>query len=92
MTTTNPVLDAAFKRAFIVGVLMGAGAFIGARQQGLSWEAAIYSGLGILIAQLILRGFGEGGIDARRAQTGNMNDGDVPVASDKVTVEPAVQP
>lgn len=86
--TGNPVLDAAFRRAFILGVLLGIGAFIGARQQGLDWENAVYSGITILISTLVIRGLGEGGIDANRAATGNMNEGDVPVASSKVTVTP----
>lgn len=87
--TGNAVLDAAFKRAAILGALLGALAFIGARQQDINWENSIYAGLTALIGCLVVRGMGEGGIDARRAQTGNMNDGDVPIASDKVIVTDA---
>lgn len=89
---SNPVLDAALKRAAIVGALMGIASFIGARQQGLSWEAAIYAGVGILVAQLLLRGAGEGGYDSNRAARNHVNEGDVPMAADGITVTKVATP
>ena len=86
--TGNAVLDSAAKRAILLAVLAGASAFIGARQQGLDWESAVYVALGALIPILIARLGLEGGWDSHRASTGNINAGDVPSASPKVEVIP----
>jgi hypothetical protein len=82
----NPVFDAAFRRAALHGCLLGALAFMGARQQGLDWENSVYAFLGALVALLISRGAVEGGYDNRRAQNNNVNAGDVPMAAAGITV------
>lgn len=89
---SNPVLDAALKRAAILAVLLGVSAFVGARQQGLDWEPAIYAGVGALVLTLITRGLGEGGYDSNRAANNQVNDGDVPVAASGVTVIESTTP
>jgi hypothetical protein len=63
-------------------------AFMGARQQGINWENSIYAFIGAVVALLVSRGVFEGGWDSHRADTGNMNASDVPMASPKVEVVP----
>jgi hypothetical protein len=83
---SNPVLDAAFKRAALIGALLGVLAFIGARQQGIDWEQSIYGGVGAFVAALLSRGLGEGAYDSNRAARNDVNAGDVPMAAPGVTV------
>jgi hypothetical protein len=87
------VLTAALYRSLLVGLLTGVVTALTARQQSingvnLSWENAIIAGVISACTIILARGLGEGTYDANRAATGNMNAGDVPVASDKVAVEP----
>jgi hypothetical protein len=80
--TGNPIFNEAFKRALGHGCLLGGLAFMGARQQGINWENSIYAFIGAVVALLVSRGVFE------RADTGNMNASDVPMASPKVEVVP----
>ena len=64
---SNPVINAAMTRAAMIGLLLGVLAFIGARQQGIDWEQAIYGGVGAFVASVLSRGFGEGLYDSNRA-------------------------
>jgi hypothetical protein len=87
---SNPVINAAMTRAAMIGLLLGVLAFIGARQQGIDWEQAIYGGVGAFVASVLSRGFGEGLYDSNRAANNNVNAGDVPMAApDVVVTEPA---
>ena len=86
MSTTNPVFDAAFIRGALLALLTGAVTTLTSKQQGLSWEDALIAGAIVLITTLIARTGLEGGYDANRARTNNVNAGDVPVAADGVTV------
>ena len=88
MTTTNPVFDAALGRAFLLALLTGAVTALTTKQQGQSWEQALIAGAIVMLTTLIARGGLEGGYDARRASSGNINAGDVPSASPKVEVVP----
>ena len=80
---TTDVINAALYRAFIISVLLGASATLTTRQiPDAGWEACVIVGVSAFMA----RGFGEGSYDAKRAIDGNVNKGDVPVASAKVDV------
>ena len=94
-TDTGAVWTAALKRAAIISLLVGALTVLTTRQMNIdvagitahpSWEDSIISGAVSFISALLLRGFGEGSYDANRAVKGDINDGDVPVASAKATV------
>lgn len=87
----NPVLNAALGRAFIISLLSGALVTITTRQLDVadvtpSWEECLLAGAVAFITAFLSRGFGEGLYDQQRAANGNINAGDVPVASDKVDV------
>lgn len=91
----NPVLNAALGRAFMISVLVGGLTLLTTRQLTVdangvsvnpSWEKCLIAGGVAFISAFLARGFGEGGYDTKRAADGNINAGDVPVASDKVTV------
>ena len=89
---SNPVINAAMTRAAMIGLLLGVLAFIGARQQGIDWEQAIYGGVGAFVASVLSRGFGEGLYDSNRAANNNVNAGDVPMAAPDVVVTEPVKP
>jgi hypothetical protein len=82
----NPVLNAAFRRAFMLSVLTGAVTALTARQQDQTWEDCLIAGIIVLLTTLIARGGFEGGFDANRALNNNVNRGDVPMAAAGVTV------
>jgi hypothetical protein len=86
--TGSAVLDAAFIRAALLSLLTGAVTTLTARQQEQSWEQALIAGAILALTTLIARAGLEGAYDTRRAVSGNMNEGDVPVASPKVEVRP----
>jgi len=86
MTTTNPVFDAAFIRGALLALLTGAATTLTSKQQDMSWEDALIAGAIVLITTLIARIGLEGGYDANRARTNNVNAGDVPMAATGVTV------
>lgn len=82
----NPVFDAAFRRAALLGALLGIIDLIKSRQFGLTWEECVLAGILTLAITLVARGLGEGGYDSNRATNNNINDGDVPVAAPRVDV------
>jgi len=82
----NPVLNAAFRRAFMLSVLTGAVTALTARQQDQLWEDCLIAGFIVLLTTLIARGGFEGGFDANRAINNNVSRGDVPMAAAGVTV------
>lgn len=88
----SAVITAAFYRAVLIGLLTGAVTTLTARQQEinnqqLSWENALISGVITCATIILARGGLEGGYDANRAATGNLNQSDVPMAAPNVTVE-----
>lgn len=84
---TTDVINAALYRAFIISVLLGASATLTTRQiTDAGWEDCVIVGVSAFITAFLARGFGEGSYDAKRAIDGNVNKGDVPVASAKVDV------
>lgn len=87
----SDVFGAAFLRAILLGVLTGGVTTLTSRQQDMSWEDALIAGAIVLLTTIIARGGLEGSYDSHRAAEGNLNKGDVPVASDKVTVTPVPQ-
>jgi hypothetical protein len=89
---TNDVLNAAMLRAFLISLVTGALTTLTTRQLDVgvlspSWEDALTAGGVAFLTTFLARGFGEGGYDSHRASVGDANAGDVPVASDKLTVE-----
>lgn len=82
----GPVVDAAFKRALMGGFLVALSTFFVMLPQTDDWKlltSAVGGGfVGVLISRLGI----EGTYDNNRANTGNVNAGDVPQASDKLTV------
>jgi len=82
----NAVLASAFNRALILAGLTGLLATLTAYQQGQGWDDAIIAGVVVAITAIIARLGLEGGYDANRAATGNVNAGDVPETSDKLVV------
>jgi hypothetical protein len=85
----GPVIDAAMKRALLGGVLVALSTFFVMLPQTDDWKlltSAVGGGfVGVLISRLGI----EGTYDLNRANAGNVNAGDVPVASDKVNVTKA---
>ena len=80
----NPVLDAASKRALIGSFVIGAAVFFATIASVHDWWA-IASATGAAICSQIIYRFGfEGMYDSSRAANGNVNAGDVPVASPKI--------
>ncbi len=82
----NPVLASAFNRALLLAGLTGVLSTLTAYQQGQTWNDAIIAGVVVAITAIIARLGLEGGYDQHRANTGNVNAGDVPEASDKTLV------
>lgn len=80
------VFGAAFYRAVVLALLTGAVTVLTARQQDQSWEQALVAGGIILFTTIIARAGFEGSYDSHRADTGNMNAGDVPMASKQYDV------
>lgn len=80
------VFNAAFKRAAVIGAILAAIAALTSHQQGLDWDASLTGAAIIFLTTLLTRGLGEGGYDTNRANNGDANAGDVPVASAKLTV------
>jgi hypothetical protein len=84
--TGNAVWNSAILRGFYVAVIAGLGGALPIWTQTDNTKLIIIAFLGPFLTALGWRGGGEGGYDANRAATGNMNAGDVPVASPKVEV------
>ena len=83
---SNPVIDAAFKRALLAALLVGLSTFFVMLPQTDDWKLLV-SGVGGAIVGVIISRLGvEGTYDANRAANGNISKGDVPEASPKVEV------
>lgn len=94
-TDTGAVWNAALIRAALISLIVGALTVLTTRQLNIdigpltahpSWEDCFIAGGVAFLSALLTRGFGEGIYDANRAVKGDMNAGDVPVASAKATV------
>ena len=83
---TGPIFDSAFKRSLIGSAIAGLGTFFTLLPQTDDWKL-IVSGAGAAALGVLGARFGiEGVYDANRAKSGNINDADVPVASNATTV------
>lgn len=83
------VLNAALVRAFIISVLAGMGAGLAALQTGLDDRQAFLAGMSTFVAAFSARLL-EGGYDANRARTGDVQKSDVGAGQDivKMTTPP----
>jgi hypothetical protein len=82
----GPVIDAAFKRAVLAALLVGFSTFFALLPQTDDWKLLV-SGVGAAVVSVLIARLGiEGTYDLNRANNGNMNAGDVPVASNAVDV------
>lgn len=86
------VLNAALVRAFIISVLTGMGAGLAALQTGLDDRSAFLAGMSTFVAAFLARMM-EGGYDANRARTGDVQKSDVGAGQDIIkTVTPPPAP
>jgi hypothetical protein len=84
--TGNAVINSAFLRSLLTALATGILSLLTAHQQGLSWDASLTGAAIVAVTAIVSRGGIEGGYDSKRAAEGNMNAGDVPMASPKVDV------
>jgi hypothetical protein len=82
----NPVFDAAMKRAFLAAIIVGFSTFFVVLPQTDDWKLLVSSVGAATVGVLASRLGVEGVYDNKRAVEGNMNAGDVPMASAKVDV------
>ena len=87
-TVGNAVLMSAVIRGFYVAIGSGATAFLTTYATTDDMKSSLIVGGITALAALGFRGGGEGLYDTSRAASGNMNAGDVAVASPKVEVVP----
>lgn len=83
---SNPVLDAAFKRALIYAIVAAIAAVGTAMYSDQSTREIIGAAIVAATPVFLARWGGEGLYDANRAATGKVNPGDVPEASTQVVV------
>ena len=74
---SSQVLIAATIRAFIIALATGLSAGTAALTAGADDRTAIIAGVGAFASALIVRLVAEGGYDAKRAKSGNVQPGDV---------------
>jgi hypothetical protein len=88
MNFGNAVMTAAILRGLYVALGTGISTALLVWATTDDWKPVIIAGATSALAALGFRGGLEGVYDANRASTGNINAGDVPVASPKVEVVP----
>jgi hypothetical protein len=88
MTIGNAVMTAAIMRGVYVALGTGISTALLVWATTDDWKPVIIAGATSALAALGFRGGFEGVYDSNRASTGNMNEGDVAMASPKVEVVP----
>lgn len=77
MDNATQVYIAATLRAVVIAIVTGISAGTAALASGVDDRQAIIAGVSAAASALLVRLVGEGGYDANRAKTGNVQPGDV---------------
>ena len=83
---TGPIMDAAFKRSLIGAAIAGLGTLFATLPQTDDWKIILSAAGGAAVGVVASRFGVEGMYDSKRAERGDVNAGDVPVASNSVNV------
>lgn len=92
MDNSTQVWWAAFVRSIVVAVATGIAAGTSALASGGDERTAVIAGVGAFAAAVIVRFGAEGGYDANRARTGNVQPGDVGAGRQTMKQPPAPDP